>query len=131
MTRCIGKSVGLQLRDILRHDVLTKIMTYREWGWKIFEAFEKHTKLPNGGYAALRDVTVVPPPQDDRMDTFFLVSVVCFYFMFGPPLTLNFPIQAETLKYLYLLFGPNDIIPLDKYVFNTEAHPLPVFKPRW
>ncbi|KAI8578896.1 hypothetical protein K450DRAFT_175778 [Umbelopsis ramanniana AG] len=83
---------------------------YREWGWKIFEAFEKHTKLPNGGYAALRDVTVVPPPQDDRMDTFFL---------------------AETLKYLYLLFGPTDIIPLDKYVFNTEAHPLPVFKPRW
>ncbi|KAI9286202.1 glycoside hydrolase [Umbelopsis sp. AD052] len=83
---------------------------YREWGWKIFEAFEKHTKLPNGGYAALKDVTVVPPPQDDRMDTFFL---------------------AETLKYLYLLFGPTDLIPLDKYVFNTEAHPLPVFKPRW
>lgn len=46
----------------------------REWGWKIFEAFEEHTKLPNGGYAALRDVTVVPPPQDNRMDTFFLVS---------------------------------------------------------
>lgn len=42
-----------------------------------------------------------------------------------------FIVQAETLKYLYLLFGPNDIIPLDQYVFNTEAHPLPVFKPRW
>lgn len=37
-------------------------------------------------------------------------------------------IQAETLKYFYLLFGPNDILPLDKVVFNTEAHPLPVFK---
>lgn len=36
---------------------------------------------------------------------------------------------AETLKYLYLLFGPNDIFPLDKYVFNTEAHPLPNFVP--
>jgi endoplasmic reticulum Man9GlcNAc2 1,2-alpha-mannosidase len=35
--------------------------------------------------------------------------------------------QAETLKYLYLLFGPDDILPLDKVVFNTEAHPFPIF----
>lgn len=47
--------------------------TYSEWGWKIFEAFEKYTKLPGGGYTALRDVTSIPPTQDDRMDTFFLV----------------------------------------------------------
>lgn len=31
---------------------------------------------------------------------------------------------AETLKYLYLLFSPDSIISLDKFVFNTEAHPL-------
>ena len=31
---------------------------------------------------------------------------------------------AETLKYMYLLFSPDDVVPLDKYVFNTEAHPL-------
>ena len=37
-------------------------------------------------------------------------------------------IQAETLKYLYLLFGPNDVLPLDKVVFNTEAHPFPNFE---
>jgi hypothetical protein len=105
-------------------------MTHREWGWKIFEAFEKYAKLPNGGYAALRDVTVIPPPQDDRMDTFFLVSIygVIIYIWFN---TDYYCVQAETLKYLYLLFGPNDIMPLDKYVLNTEAHPLPVFKPRW
>lgn len=36
---------------------------------------------------------------------------------------------AETLKYLYLLFGPEEVLPLDQYVFNTEAHPLPVFIP--
>lgn len=35
--------------------------------------------------------------------------------------------QAETLKYLYLLFSPNDLLPLDKVVFNTEAHPFPRF----
>jgi len=33
---------------------------------------------------------------------------------------------AETLKYLYLLFMPEDVFPLDKYIFNTEAHPFPV-----
>lgn len=31
------------------------------------------------------------------------------------------------LKYLYLLFSEEDLVPLDKWVFNTEAHPLPVF----
>lgn len=36
---------------------------------------------------------------------------------------------AETLKYLYLLFGSTEVFPLDKYVFNTEAHPFPVFDP--
>ncbi|KAG2179971.1 hypothetical protein INT43_003758 [Umbelopsis isabellina] len=116
------KDIIIQPRDthnILRPETVESLFLlwritgddkYRDWGWKIFEAFEEHTKLPNGGYAALRDVTVVPPPQDNRMDTFFL---------------------AETLKYLYLLFGPEDILPLDKYIFNTEAHPLPVFTPRW
>ena len=40
----------------------------------------------------------------------------------------NTSLQAETLKYFYLLFGPDDILPLDKVVFNTEAHPLPNFE---
>ena len=35
---------------------------------------------------------------------------------------------GETLKYLYLLFGNSTHIPLDEYVFNTEAHPLPIFQ---
>jgi len=35
---------------------------------------------------------------------------------------------SETLKYFYLLFSDEIIIPLDKYVINTEAHPLPIFK---
>lgn len=37
--------------------------------------------------------------------------------------------QAETLKYFYLLFGPNDVLPLDQIVLNTEAHPFPRFDP--
>jgi len=36
--------------------------------------------------------------------------------------------KSSRLKYLYLLFVDEEIIPLDKWVFNTEAHPLPVFE---
>ena len=35
---------------------------------------------------------------------------------------------AETFKYLYLLFSePEDLdIPIEKYIFTTEAHLLPL-----
>jgi hypothetical protein len=37
---------------------------------------------------------------------------------------------AETLKYSYLLAvePEDDPLPLDEIVFNTEAHPLPIFE---
>lgn len=50
-------------------------------------------------------MTEVPPTHDDTQQSFFL---------------------AETLKYLYLLFSPADVLPLDEWVFNTEAHPLKI-----
>ena len=34
---------------------------------------------------------------------------------------------GETLKYFYLLFSDESLLPLDKYIFNTEAHPFPKF----
>lgn len=35
---------------------------------------------------------------------------------------------GETLKYLYLLFSDDPhLLSLDAFVFNTEAHPLPVW----
>ena len=33
-------------------------------------------------------------------------------------------LQAETLKYLFLLFSDDDTMSLHEYVFTTEAHPL-------
>ena len=33
---------------------------------------------------------------------------------------------GETLKYLYLLFADRHEFDLDKWVFNTEGHPLPI-----
>lgn len=80
---------------------------YRQWGWDIFQSLEAHAKVATGGYSSLHDVTKVPAPMRDKMETFFL---------------------GETLKYLYLLFSDADVLPLDKYVFNTEAHPLPVWE---
>ncbi|KAI5857878.1 glycoside hydrolase [Tricharina praecox] len=85
---------------------LTGDEMYREWGWKIFESFVAHTKVLGGGYTSLDDVRKVPAPARDNMESFWL---------------------AETLKYLYLLFSPEDLLPLDEVVFNTEAHPLPMF----
>lgn len=32
--------------------------------------------------------------------------------------------MAETLKYFYLIFSEPDLISLDEWVFNTEAHPF-------
>ncbi|KAG0450736.1 hypothetical protein HPP92_026763 [Vanilla planifolia] len=84
---------------------ITEDPKYREWGWQIFNSFEEHTRVDSGGYSSLDDVTQIPPHKRDKMETFFL---------------------GETLKYLYLLFGDKNILPLDKFVFNTEAHPFPV-----
>ncbi|KAF7149563.1 hypothetical protein RHSIM_Rhsim02G0157100 [Rhododendron simsii] len=86
---------------------ITEDPKYREWGWEIFKAFEKYTKVGSGGYTSLDDVTVLPPRRRDKMETFFL---------------------GETLKYLYLLFGDKTVIALDEFVFNTEAHPFPIIK---
>ena len=36
---------------------------------------------------------------------------------------------AETLKYLWLLFGDNDPLPFKEWVLNTEAHPFRIFDP--
>ncbi|KAF8481629.1 glycoside hydrolase family 47 protein [Russula ochroleuca] len=87
---------------------LTGDKRYRDHGWAIFQAIEKHCRVPSGGYATIVNVDDVPVQHEDKMETFFL---------------------SETLKYLFLLFSDGDTIPLSKYVFNTEAHPLPIFTP--
>ena len=38
---------------------------------------------------------------------------------------------GETLKYLYMLFADHQEISIDEWVFNTEAHPLPMRKKWW
>ncbi|KAJ6602353.1 glycoside hydrolase, partial [Mycena sp. CBHHK59/15] len=59
------------------------------------------------GYAIVVDVDTVPVRYDDKQETF----------------------SCETLKYLFLTFSDQSVLPLDEYVLNTEAHPLPIFRP--
>lgn len=68
------------------------------------QAIDKYCRV-SGGFSGVKDVYSSSPTYDDVQQSFFL---------------------AETLKYLYLLFSNDDLLPLDNWVFNTEAHPLPV-----
>jgi mannosyl-oligosaccharide alpha-1,2-mannosidase len=101
---------------------------YRRWGWEIFEAFVKHTAVEgDGGFSSIQNVNSEGlVGTRDNMESFWPVRSPNPFFPFRFSLTSN--TQAETLKYLYLLFGPDDILPLDKVVFNTEAHPFPRFE---
>ena len=83
----------------------TKKPKYREWGWRMFLAFEKHCRVEHGGYAGVRNVNMEHGVKDDKMETFWL---------------------AETLKYFLLLFSDDSLLNLDTHVLNTEAHPLRV-----
>lgn len=47
--------------------------------------------------------------------------------------TEDFLIWTKTMsfflrRYLYLLFSDDDLLPLEDWVFNTEAHPLPIIR---
>jgi mannosyl-oligosaccharide alpha-1,2-mannosidase len=68
----------------------------------MFQSITHHTDTQYGN-AALDDVTLLTPPKSDRMESFW---------------------TAETLKYFYLIFSEPELISLDEYILNTEAHPF-------
>lgn len=54
---------------------ITEDPLYREWGWKIFQAFKEHTSVGDGkGYTSVNNVNAVPPVWRDNMESFWLVS---------------------------------------------------------
>ena len=102
-------------RYILRPEAIESVwVLYRLTGdpslpdraWKMFNSIVEHTTTQIA-HAGLIDCTQMGPngkPQlQDRMESFW---------------------TAETLKYFYLIFSEPDLISLDEYVLNTEAHPL-------
>jgi mannosyl-oligosaccharide alpha-1,2-mannosidase len=81
---------------------LTGDPSLRERAWTMFNNIIKPS-LTNIAHAALDDCMVDNPPKADRMESFWM---------------------AETLKYFFLIFSDSNVISLDEYVLNTEAHPL-------
>ncbi len=77
--------------------------SWQEKGWRMFQAVINATQTP-AGHSAIDNVAYPKTPQRlDQMESFWL---------------------AETLKYFYLVFAEGDTVDLDRWVLNTEAHPL-------
>jgi ER degradation enhancer, mannosidase alpha-like 2 len=78
----------------------TKDPKYLSMGKEMFEDFVRHCRT-DVAYAGLKNVET--KEKTDYMHSFLL---------------------AETFKYFYLLFAPENTVDLRKVVFNTEAHPV-------
>ncbi|KAF2663927.1 putative endoplasmic reticulum mannosyl-oligosaccharide 1,2-alpha-mannosidase [Microthyrium microscopicum] len=81
---------------------ITGNATLQDRAWDMFNTIISKTKT-SIAHAALNDCNAINPTKADRMESFWL---------------------AETLKYFYLIFSEPDLVSLDDYVLNTEAHPL-------
>ena len=81
---------------------------WQDMAWEMFESIKRVTETKHA-HSAIEDVTRGNTPKKlDSMESFWL---------------------AETLKYFYLIFSESDLMSLDDYVLNTEAHPLRIPKP--
>ncbi|EDV44068.2 uncharacterized protein Dana_GF16219 [Drosophila ananassae] len=83
---------------------LTRDDKYRTWGLELVGALEKYCRAP-GGYNGIMNVYDSSTETDDVQRSFFL---------------------GATLKYLYLLFSGDYVIPLHQWVFNSRGHFLPI-----
>ncbi|KAH0785667.1 Mannosyl-oligosaccharide 1,2-alpha-mannosidase MNS1 [Histomonas meleagridis] len=82
---------------------------WRDIGWKLFKNIIKHCKAANG-FGELKNVERPELGVNDIQDSYLL---------------------SETFKYAYLLFSNSSFVPLNKYVFTTEAHPLRKLDQKW
>ncbi|KAK6341570.1 maturation of Asn-linked oligosaccharides protein [Orbilia brochopaga] len=97
--------------------VVTRDNKYREWAWDAFLAINRTCRTDNG-FTTITDVSRADGGRkDDKQESFWF---------------------AEVLKYLFLIFNEEGIQakerisfvrgPNQKWVFNTEAHPMKVFR---
>ncbi|KIW04334.1 uncharacterized protein PV09_04624 [Verruconis gallopava] len=77
---------------------------YQDVAWDMFQSVNASTTTEFAN-AAISNVMVGPHEvrHDDSMESFWM---------------------SETLKYFYLVFCDDDVVSLDEWVFNTEAHPF-------
>lgn len=81
---------------------ITGDQLWRDAAWRMWEGIVKETETELA-FAAIEDVMQHGSEKIDSMETFWL---------------------SETLKYFYLIFEDPDVISLDDWVLNTEAHPF-------
>jgi hypothetical protein len=70
-------------------------------------------RLPNGAFTCLDNPTQPnhKQTQPNRGKGFTYIDTTEEWWL------------SETMKYLWLLFSERDVLPLDKWVINTEGHP--------
>lgn len=111
-----GFTTAKDPRYILRPEAIESIFIlwritgdpwFRETAWEMFQAVAKATETLYAN-AAIMDVNSPGGGEkEDYMESFWM---------------------AETLKYFYLCFADTDLISLDDFVLNTEAHPFRLSK---
>ncbi|KAJ3374892.1 ER degradation-enhancing alpha-mannosidase-like protein 1 [Allomyces arbusculus] len=84
----------------------------QEFGFELLKRFYERAQTPCG-FASIAHVESLS--KNDHMESFFL---------------------AESLKYLYLLFDPNNDFNTGSWIYTTEAHPVRVLahrrpRPKW
>lgn len=123
---------------------------YREWGWDLARALERHTRVDTGGYSSLDNVLQAKNPgrTRDKMESFFLAVrwVIPFavfwcllktnresrfdffrnaarHFLFAVThLSDASPSVQETLKYLVLLFSDDPDVVRAIAAAHTRSH---------
>ncbi|RAR07637.1 glycoside hydrolase family 47 protein [Stemphylium lycopersici] len=91
--------------------IMHRITGEQQWqaaAWDMWTAIQRSTDTDIGN-SALVDVSADSPPREDSMESFWM---------------------AETLKYFFLTFSEPKVMSLDDWVFNTEAHPFKIPKPK-
>ncbi|KAF4464877.1 mannosyl-oligosaccharide alpha-12-mannosidase [Fusarium albosuccineum] len=82
---------------------ITGDATWQDKGWKMFQATVAATRTEFANSAIDDVLDNSEPGLKDEMESFWI---------------------SETLKYYYLLFSEPELISLDEWVLNTEAHPF-------
>lgn len=111
-----GFATAKDPRYILRPEAIESIfvlwritgdVSFRDTAWEMFQAVANATETEYAN-AAIMDVNAPGGgAKEDYMESFWM---------------------AETLKYFYLCFADTDLISLDDFVLNTEAHPFRLSK---
>ncbi|KAJ4395077.1 hypothetical protein N0V85_006686 [Neurospora sp. IMI 360204] len=118
-------------RYILRPEAIESVFYYyritgspvwQDKGWRMFESVIAATRT-DVAHSAIDNVALLASSSSSSTSTSseekekqlpkpsFTDSMESFWL-------------AETLKYFYLLFAEPDVVSLDEWVFNTEAHPF-------